>query len=178
MHVDTHPWIFSCDTHMVLHRVSKKSLLWQYNDLKHAAHYQNLIAVRAPCDVFDPWVRWESSQVGIWEIVWRWRPNQEPGELEGWNPTQANAMNVFRMKMCRPKRLAGPQIVGVKLSWPICNIFGIFSEVKYLIFRRLPYQSLKDTRQRLLLSTLGGHCNNFCGAACKLSMWNLEKWRA
>ena len=24
-----------------------------------------LIAARAPCDVFDPWVRWERGQVGI-----------------------------------------------------------------------------------------------------------------
>ena len=24
-----------------------------------------IIAARAPCDVFDPWVRWERGQVGI-----------------------------------------------------------------------------------------------------------------
>ena len=42
-----------------------------------------LVAARAPCDVFDPWVRWERSQVGISEFVRvRRRPEiWEPGNL-------------------------------------------------------------------------------------------------
>ena len=45
----------------------------QYQNLKETLRAQamsipsriGLISARAPCDVFDPWVRWERGQVGI-----------------------------------------------------------------------------------------------------------------
>ena len=37
---------------------------------------------KGPCDVFDPWVRWERGQVGIWESARRQR--QRRRRLEIW----------------------------------------------------------------------------------------------
>ena len=38
---------------------------------------------RGPCDIFDPWVRWERGQVGIWEFVRR-RRRRRRRRLEIW----------------------------------------------------------------------------------------------
>ena len=42
---------------------------------------------KGPCDVFDPWVRWERGQVGIWEFVRRRRRRRRwRRRLEIWEP--------------------------------------------------------------------------------------------
>ena len=42
-------------------------IIWvQFDDISTLGSSDvSLVAARAPCDVFDPWVRWERGQVGI-----------------------------------------------------------------------------------------------------------------
>ena len=45
--------------------------------LRGAEQGYSLVAARVPCDLFNPWVRWERGQAGIWEFIRRQR-------LEAW----------------------------------------------------------------------------------------------
>ena len=72
---------------LVLH-----SIAWEL-DTKRVKSSEPQIAARAPCDVFDPWVRWERGQVGIWELVRRRR-------LEIWECFMADVQGKMLTAKC------------------------------------------------------------------------------
>ena len=64
------------------------------------------VAARAPCDVFDPWVHWERSQMGSENLsagaagadVWKYRNLEmwKSGDLEIWEfGIQTNPKNMI-----------------------------------------------------------------------------------
>ena len=58
---------------------------------------------RAPCNVFDLWVRWERGQLGIREFVRRpASKNMEiytSGNLEIWNPKSSKNVTLVKLKV-------------------------------------------------------------------------------
>ena len=90
-----------------------------------------LVAARAPCDVFDHWVRWERGQVGICELVQRWRrwcleiwnlKIWEYGELGTWKSRKLGS-NKRKRKFSKFKSILHEMsvrsgLVGNKSSWP------------------------------------------------------------
>ena len=61
----------SNDPHTTLIRTAWYSIAWLLSWFpKNNLHFTvTKVAARAPCDAFDPWVRLERGQVGIWEFV-------------------------------------------------------------------------------------------------------------
>ena len=69
------------------HNKAYKSPTMATNTFKSDFMTLHLIAARAPCHVFDPWVRWARGQVGIREFVRPWR------RLENWELGNASRQN-------------------------------------------------------------------------------------
>ena len=58
---------------------------------------------KGPCDVFDPWVRWERGQVGIWEFVRRRRRRPKNPKIKILKIQIRSAQNVGKVWISRKK---------------------------------------------------------------------------
>ena len=143
-------------------------------------HYRS----KGPCDVFDPWVRWERGQVGIWEFsssaasgnlgTWKfgilgiWRSGdlkiQKFWDLGTWKfkilgSQKSKKWKVSKIKSVLPKMSARSGLVGKKSSRPYLGP----SEAIFSMDRKNPKNYKKmfifayfPGLGPLLLSTRGG----------------------
>jgi len=109
------------------------------------------VAARAPCNVFDPWVRWDRGQVGLgWDL--RVCPSSLPSasrNLKIWNLKNPQT-KVLKNKSVLLKMLARSGLVGRKTSDHF-SVHGKHGPGKRPFFHRFPWRA---NRQTLLLSTV------------------------
>ena len=100
---------------------------------------------KGPCDVFDPWVRWERGQVGIWEFVRRRRGRRRRPEPLALPEPLANSWKYFSPIKIRTKFLKtffthirrsdswkyfspiSVNLIIMHLSWIYCGSIGNLS---------------------------------------------------